>query len=70
MHDHMSKHRRTASQHTGKTSLWKSCTLQRYFTAKQLVDYFVVVKPESKGEGANIARVGRSPPEEERFMQG
>lgn len=68
MHDHMSKHRRTASQHTVKTPLWESCTLQTYFTAKHLINYFVVVKPESRGQGADIVRAGPPPSEEERRM--
>ncbi|EAQ91762.1 hypothetical protein CHGG_03697 [Chaetomium globosum CBS 148.51] len=51
MHDHMPRHGRTASQHTGEGPLWRSCTLQTYFTARQLVDYFVVVEPGGMGQG-------------------
>ena len=51
MHDHIPRRGRTASQHTEEAPLWRSCTLQTYFTAGQLVDYFVVVEPEGTGQG-------------------
>lgn len=43
MHDHMPRHGKKASQH-GKAgiALWQPCRLQTYFTAKGLIDYFVV----------------------------
>lgn len=48
MHDHVPRHGRTASEHGADgTRLWKSCTLQTYFTAKQLIDYFVVEDKET-----------------------
>ncbi|KAH7204878.1 uncharacterized protein BKA55DRAFT_531013, partial [Fusarium redolens] len=42
MHDHMPVHGRKASEHTNAMPLWKSCKLQIYFTAKGLINYFVV----------------------------
>ncbi|KJZ69386.1 hypothetical protein HIM_11225 [Hirsutella minnesotensis 3608] len=43
MHDHMPRHGKKASQHgRGGMALWHPCRLQTYFTAKGLIDYFVV----------------------------
>ncbi|KAJ9421294.1 hypothetical protein QL093DRAFT_2576904 [Fusarium oxysporum] len=45
MHDHMPAHGKRASQYTDDRSLWRSCRLQTYFTAKGLIDYFVIDDP-------------------------
>jgi hypothetical protein len=45
MHGHMPAHGKRASQHTDNTPLWRSCRLQTYFTAKGLIDYFVIDDP-------------------------
>ena len=51
MRDHMPAHSRKAMDHTNKAPLWQACTLQTYFKATQLIDYFVVVDQEEEGEG-------------------
>ncbi|CZR49829.1 uncharacterized protein FPRO_16037 [Fusarium proliferatum ET1] len=38
----MPVHRKKASKHTDAILLWGACKLQKYFTAKGLIDYFVV----------------------------
>ncbi|KAK2684623.1 hypothetical protein QWA68_017018, partial [Fusarium oxysporum] len=45
MHDHMPAHGKRASQYTDDRPLWRSCRLQTYFTAKGLIDYFVIDDP-------------------------
>ncbi|KAG5742757.1 hypothetical protein H9Q70_014519 [Fusarium xylarioides] len=45
MHDHMPAHGKRASQYTDDKLLWRRCRLQTYFTAKGLIDYFVVDDP-------------------------
>ncbi|KAM5527556.1 hypothetical protein FOXYSP1_19918 [Fusarium oxysporum f. sp. phaseoli] len=47
MHDHMPVHGRKASEHTNAMPLWRACKLQTYFTAKGLIDYFVVEEDPS-----------------------
>lgn len=48
MHNHMPRHKRTASEHAAdSTRLWKACTLQTYFTAKGLIDYFIIEDEET-----------------------
>lgn len=43
MHKHMPTHGMQASQHDAHIRpLWRACKLQTYFTAKGLIDYFVV----------------------------
>ncbi|KAK2924479.1 hypothetical protein FoTM2_014757, partial [Fusarium oxysporum f. sp. vasinfectum] len=42
MYDHMPVHGRKASEHTNAMPLWRACKLQTYFTAKGLIDYFLV----------------------------
>ncbi|KAF6517688.1 hypothetical protein HZS61_003249 [Fusarium oxysporum f. sp. conglutinans] len=42
MHGHMPVHGRKASEHTNAVPLWRACKLQTYFTAKGLIDYFLV----------------------------
>ncbi|GKU14993.1 unnamed protein product, partial [Fusarium langsethiae] len=45
MHDHVPAHGKRASQYTDDKPLWRPCRLQTYFTAKGLIDYFVVDDP-------------------------
>jgi hypothetical protein len=45
MFDHMPVHGRKASQNSADAPLWRTCMLQTYFTAKGLIDYFVVECP-------------------------
>lgn len=40
------KHKRKAREHR-EQPLWEDCTLQTYFTAKGMIDYFRVTEPES-----------------------
>ncbi|RKK93567.1 hypothetical protein BFJ70_g17731, partial [Fusarium oxysporum] len=47
MHDHMPVHGRKASEHTNAMPLWRACKLQTYFTAKGLIDYFLVEEDPS-----------------------
>ncbi|GKU13697.1 unnamed protein product [Fusarium langsethiae] len=47
MHDHMPSHGKRASQYTDSRPLWRACRLQTYFTAKGLIDYFIVEDPSS-----------------------
>ncbi|KAH7233831.1 uncharacterized protein BKA55DRAFT_742567 [Fusarium redolens] len=47
MHDHMPAHGKRASQYTDDRPLWRSCRLQTYFTAKGLIDYFVIDDPST-----------------------
>ncbi|KAG8664593.1 hypothetical protein FPOAC2_10293 [Fusarium poae] len=51
MHDHMPVHGRKASEHTGAVPLWRTCKLQTYFTAKGLIDCFVVEDPSPSMTG-------------------
>ena len=70
MEDHMPRHGRTAREHHGMGAvLWRSCTLQTYFTAKGLIDYFVVAEverrernPESEGHDHGQPGCGEPPP--------
>jgi Orsellinic acid/F9775 biosynthesis cluster protein D/Helicase conserved C-terminal domain/DEAD/DEAH box helicase len=39
-------HQVKAKDHDSGVSLWRKCTLQTYFTARRLIDYFVVVEQE------------------------
>jgi hypothetical protein len=49
MHKHMPTHGMRASQHHVQTRpLWRACQLQTYFTAKGLIDYFVVADDETE----------------------
>ena len=47
---------------------WKECKLQRYFTAKGRIDYFVVVDRE-KGRETARGSMSLSEPEKEVFKQ-
>ncbi|GKU10505.1 unnamed protein product, partial [Fusarium langsethiae] len=47
MYDHMPVHGRKASEHTNAMPLWRACKLQTYFTAKGLIDYFLVEEDPS-----------------------
>ncbi|EWZ78556.1 hypothetical protein FOWG_17204 [Fusarium oxysporum f. sp. lycopersici MN25] len=47
IHDHMPAHGKRASQYTDDRPLWRSCRLQTYFTAKGLIDYFVIDDPST-----------------------
>ncbi|KAH7465222.1 hypothetical protein FOMA001_g17347 [Fusarium oxysporum f. sp. matthiolae] len=47
MHDHMPVHGKKASEHTNAMPLWRACKLQTYFTAKGLINYFVVEEDPS-----------------------
>ena len=53
MHGHMPRDDKTGSQHSKGGPLWVVCTLQSYFTAKGLIDYFVVIEPKDTGQGFN-----------------
>ncbi|KAM6508182.1 hypothetical protein FALCPG4_018066 [Fusarium falciforme] len=75
MHGHMPVHGKKASEHgrDGGPLLWKACKLQTYFTAKGLIDYFVVQDiPLPSSAAASAAAAGASassssgpPPSEE-----
>jgi hypothetical protein len=41
-----------------KSALWKECKLQTYFTAKGLIDYFVVVEGKESDLGRFAAASG------------
>ena len=66
MHGHMPRPGKTGSQNSKDAPLWAGCTLQSYFTAKGLIDYFVVIEPEDAGQGssqdANAGTAGLSGP--------
>ncbi|KAH7183894.1 hypothetical protein BKA60DRAFT_419500, partial [Fusarium oxysporum] len=42
IHDYMPVYRRKASEYTNTMPLWRAYKLQTYFTAKGLIDYFLV----------------------------
>ena len=66
IHGHVPRHRKRASQHSKGEPLWAGCTLQTYYTAKGLIDYFVVIEPEDTAQGfildATAGAVGLSGP--------
>ncbi|KAJ0134278.1 hypothetical protein HZ326_22663 [Fusarium oxysporum f. sp. albedinis] len=47
IYNHMPVHRRKASEYTNAIPLWRACKLQTYFTAKGLIDYFLVEEDPS-----------------------
>ena len=58
MHKHMpSVHHIKATTHK-RSALWKECMLQTYFTAKGLIDYFVVVEGKKLDLGQFAAASG------------
>jgi hypothetical protein len=68
----MPVHVRKASEHTNAMSLWRTCKLQTYFTAKGFIEYFVVEEdPSLSTTGAALAGSGpaiESPSPEERKL--
>ncbi|RBA14537.1 hypothetical protein FPRO05_03329 [Fusarium proliferatum] len=73
MYDHMPVHGRKASEHTDAVALWRACKLQTYFTAKGLIDYFLVEEdpslPLTGGalEGSGLAMASTSQEEGKLF---
>jgi hypothetical protein len=65
MHDHMPAHGKRASQHTSIQPLWKTCKLQTYFTAKGLIDYFVVKEAEPSSLPSPSGTRGEPSPSQE-----
>ncbi|RKK86033.1 hypothetical protein BFJ68_g17171 [Fusarium oxysporum] len=61
MHDHTPAHGKKASQHTSATPLWRACKLQTYFTAKGLIDYFVVGEEERPSSSSSSPAGGGEP---------
>ncbi len=60
MYGHMPRHGKTASQHDPDgRRLWGSCVLQTYFTAKGMIDYFVVQEDERGCGSARAATTAR-----------
>jgi superfamily II DNA helicase RecQ len=72
MRDHMRVHGKKPSQHRVEAPLWRECKLQTYFTAKGLIDYFVVAADQptpsaaaAVGHGSNLAAPAAEEEEEE-----
>lgn len=61
MHNHMPAHGKRASQHTSIQPLWKACKLQTYFTAKGLIDYFIVEEAEPSSSPSPLGTRGEPP---------
>ncbi|KAJ0126877.1 Uncharacterized protein HZ326_30017 [Fusarium oxysporum f. sp. albedinis] len=55
MYDRMSAPSKKSSKHTGAVPRWRTCKLQTYFTAKGLIDYFMVEDPSPSGAGLATA---------------
>jgi hypothetical protein len=61
----MPAHGKRASQHTSIRPLWKACKLQTSFTAKGLIDYFVVKDAEQLSSPSPLGTRGEPPPSQE-----
>ncbi|KAM0081976.1 hypothetical protein ACKRZS_005853 [Fusarium odoratissimum] len=72
MRDHTPAHGKKVSQHTSATPLWRACKLQTYFTAKGLIDYFVVGEEErpSSSSSSPVRGGEQAPSQEERKLFG
>jgi ABC-type uncharacterized transport system permease subunit len=53
------KHKRKAKEHKTQP-LWEECTLQSYFTAKGMIDYFVVATPAAAAATRTTITITRS----------
>lgn len=62
IHDHMPTHDFKVSQYDRQTRpLWETCMLQTYFTAKGLINYFVVLdEGDTDGRQGEEGRSGYS----------
>jgi hypothetical protein len=65
----MTGHGKKARAHS-KELLWEECQMQSYFTARHLVDYFIVIeRGENPARGTDRGAVPLSQPEKELFVK-